>query len=562
MPADRSHLMARGVQVDSTTRTEQFQRVFFWRWRAPEGQTVFTLHVPELERTYEEARAKYEEDLDRDEDLEPPPQQTLPYPGLGQHGGNYGREQPQLSLLVACTPPKPTRLDVDTGWGDASPAVLAKRLEQVASHTGRPKGLSPGDYAAQREWTIARSLSWEFFENCVELPGAPVVWRDRYGDAAQVLGFLLWARRLGRHGVTLSGPQWATVLHVGIATVWRWMRRLEQAGLLIRLHRWKPGRGKRPVALTGNWYGLGPVALATIAELEAPQNSVKKARLRVRRLALRAQQRREGRQLLRGYAYPDQDEWVAAQLRGTERGLRRDEERWTDFQAGVAPSDFTTTHVPSFVVTWEFCFSNGIDDGRAATETSCAPLAPVPSPVSPVSSTVEAALSAAEAKPETPRTTTPPSPPAWTPGSNKSNGGPATARRDAGGEVHPSQSTDHLRESDGSHESVSAASEIPISRGIGAPGSGLKPERNGPEWAKTRPPMPSREHPPPSANAAGPLERGWTVAYRNTCGDETRAPEPGFTAPLRIPEIEADLAGVHDPNLQAILRRCARARFH
>ena len=103
------HLRPRGVQVDSTTTTEQFQRVFFWRWRAPEGQTTFTLHIPELERVYQEAQAELAEELDRDDDLQPAPQQVLPYPGLQQIGGNYGRSQPQQALLVACAPPVPSR---------------------------------------------------------------------------------------------------------------------------------------------------------------------------------------------------------------------------------------------------------------------------------------------------------------------------------------------------------------------------------------------------------------------------------------------------------------------
>lgn len=551
--------------MDSTTRSEQFQRVFFWRWRAPEGQTVFTLHIPELERTYQEARAEYEEALDRDEDLEPPAaQQPLPYPGLGQHGGNYGREQPELPLLVACSPPKPTRLDVDTGWGDASPVELAKRLEQVAMHTGRPKGLSPSDYAAQREWTIARSLSWEFFLNCVELPGAPVVWRDRFGDAAQVLGFLLWARRLGRHGITLSGPQWATVLKVGIATVWRWMRQLELAGMVIRMHRWKPGRGKRPVALTGNWYGFGPAALATLAELESPQDVVKKARLRVRRCALRAKQRREGRQLLRGYAYPNQDEWLSTQLQSTERGLRRDETRWADFQAGIAPSEFTSTHVPSFVVTWEFSFGASIDPAPLTTQETCPPVphAHEPSPALPVFSLAAEDLSDVEAKPPCPTTTTtPPSRPGWTTAPSKSSGGPVSATRDAGSDVQPDLTTDHRADRDGAHGFENDTSEIPISPRIGAPLEGLKPERKGPDGPKTRPPLATREHSPPPAQVAGPLERVRTVVNRNTNGGSPRAPEPGFTAPLRIPGLEQELANVEDPHLAWILRKCASVRF-
>lgn len=512
-----------------TTTGEQFQSVFFWRWQSPAGQMAFTLHVRELERSYQEAQQDLEDTLDRDEDIQPPGQQQFPYPGLDQIGGNYGREQPQLSLLAACLPPQPTRLDIDTGWGDADVVSLAERLGFVAKHTGRPKGLSPSDYAAQREWTIARSLSFEFFLNCQELPSAPVVWRDRFGDAAVILGFLLWARRLGRHGITLSGPQWATVLGVGIATVWRYLRALEQAGMLIRMHRWKPGKGKRPVALTGNWYGFGPAALATLAELEKPQDAVKKARLRLRRRHLRAKQRREGRQLLRGYAYPPQEEWLAQQLASTEQGLRRDEARWVDFQAGIAPSDFTSTVVPSFVVTWERNY-NYADES---------PLAPVPAPL------VEAV----------PASIVVVAPPDHRQGGNEE--GPlidpvsgrdvdvdvekdvdldvvnlATQNTGNGGETRgtghdtsvgaPDEPTSS-RGRESARRSEKPAAAIPISARDGASVEGLKPERNGPGGANTtRPPRPAREQPPPIASASGPPGREITVNDREWYADRPR----------------------------------------
>lgn len=306
----------------------------------------------ELERVHDAARAELREELERDTDLESPlPQLALPYPGLGQRGGRCDRKPPQLTLLVDCAAPQPTRIEeLETGWEDAPTEALAQRVLWATKHRGRPSGLSPEDYGAQREWTVARSLTWQFFQNCRELPSAPIVWRDRFGDAAVVLGFLRWARRLGRHGITLSGPQWASVLGVSVPTVWRYLQRLERAGYLIRMRRWKPGRGGLPVALAANWYGLGPQALATLAALDEPASAVARARLKVRRKHLRAEGRRRGVPLVAGETFPPLEEYLDLALRACVLARTKDAERYTAFLAGDVPEDYTTAPLPTFVL--------------------------------------------------------------------------------------------------------------------------------------------------------------------------------------------------------------------
>lgn len=336
----------------SNTVAAAFQRTWAFRWICPNSQTVFTVDYHELERVHDAARAELREELEKDTDLESPlPQLALPYPGLGQRGGRCDRKPPQLTLLADCVAPRPTRIEeLETGWEDATTEALAQRVLWATKHRGRPSGLSPEDYGAQREWTVARSLTWQFFANCRELPGVPVVWRDRFGEAARPLGFLLWARRLGRHGITLSGPQWAAVLGVSIATVWRYLQRLERAGYLIRMRRWKPGRGGLPVALAANWYGLGPQALATLAALEEPAAAVARARLKVRRKHLRAEGRRRGVALVAGETFPALEEYLDLSLRACVLARSREAERYTAFLAGDVPEDFATAPLPTFVL--------------------------------------------------------------------------------------------------------------------------------------------------------------------------------------------------------------------
>lgn len=338
------------------------QRVFTWRWTSPDNQQTFELDVAELERVFEEQRAELRRELDLDRDLEGPcvPQLDVPYAGEGSGPGGRGgryvdaqgrvRQPPQLDLLARCAPPQPTRLELETGFEDAPPVELARRVGYVFKHRGRPKGLSPADYGAQREFTIARSLTWSFFENCREIPGVPVVWREKFDGAARVLALLLWARRLGRHGFTLSGPEAEAVLDIGIATWWRYVKTLEKAGYLIRLRRWKPGR-HGPVALAANWYGFGPRALDELEELEEPKPVMQRARRRVRRKHRRAEGRRRGIELLPGYSFPTLAAFVGQTIDGWRAAQKRDAERWAAFQAGIAPVDFTTARAPSFVFT-------------------------------------------------------------------------------------------------------------------------------------------------------------------------------------------------------------------
>ncbi len=340
--------------MDSTS-PGLLQRVFTWRWTAPEDQETFELDFAELERVWNEQRDDLRAELDADRDLEgPTPQLDMPYPGLGQRGGRYVddredvRKPPQLELLERCCPPSPTRLELETGFEAASPLRLAERIHWAFWHRGRPTGLSPADYAAQKELTVARSLTWSFFENCREMPGVPVPWREKFGDAAQVLGFLLWARRLGRWGMTLSGPQGCAVLDIGIATWWRYVQKLERAGYLIRLRRWKPGK-VAPVALAANWYALGPRALDDLAALEDPKPVMRRARQRVRRQHRRAEGRRRGLDLLPGYSYPDVRTFARLSIAAWQAARVRDVKRWEDFQAGIPPIDFTTAARPSFV---------------------------------------------------------------------------------------------------------------------------------------------------------------------------------------------------------------------
>ncbi len=342
----------------NSTPQEYFQRVFAWRFDCNDVQTSFLLDFAELERIWTQDAAELRSELDADHDIAPPQvAQAELYPGLGQTGGRYDRRPPQLQLIADAHPPaeQRTRLELDTGFADASPEQLAALVGFAFLHRGRPAtqqhpgGLSSYDYAAQRELTVARSLTWDFFAACRELPSAPVVWREMWGDAADVLGFLLWARRLGRAGITLSGPQWAAVLGVSEATVWRYLQRLERGGYLIRLRRYKPGLNGRPVALTSNWYAFGPAALASLRQLDAPEAAVKRARLRVKRRHLRALGRRRGVDLLRGYQWPSRAAYAAQVCTGYLAARDRDRERWQLFQEGIAPVDFTTSYRPGFV---------------------------------------------------------------------------------------------------------------------------------------------------------------------------------------------------------------------
>lgn len=346
--------------VDTTT-DGLFQRVFTWRWTAPDNQQVFELDFAELERVWTEQREALRDELDADHDLEgpSPPQLDIPYPGLGQRGGRYVdkndkvRQPPQLELLARCAPPQLTRIEaLETGFEDVSSEELARRLHFVFQHRGRPKGLSPADYGAQREWTVARSLTWSFFESCSEIPGVPVAWREMFGDAAQVLALALWARRLGRVGFTLSGPQGCTVLDTSIASWWRWVQTLERAGYLIRLRRWKPGK-VGPVASTSNWYGLGPKALADLERLADPKPVMRRGRQRLRRQHRRAEGRRRGLDLLPGYKFPSLAAFVGLTLSAYQAAQTRDAQRWADFQAGIPPSDFTTASAPTFIIPLE-----------------------------------------------------------------------------------------------------------------------------------------------------------------------------------------------------------------
>lgn len=341
-----------------STPQEYFQRVFAWRFDCSDTQTSFLLDFAELERIWTQDAAELRTELDADHDIAPPQvAQAATYPGLGQTGGRYDRRPPQLQLIADAHPPaeQQTRLELETGFEDASPEQLAALVGFAFLHRGRPAtqqhpgGLSSHDYAAQRELTVARSLTWDFFVNCRELPSAPIVWREMWGDAADVLGFLLWARRLGRVGITLSGPQWAAVLGVSEATVWRYLQRLERGGYLIRLRRYKPGLNGRPVALTSNWYAFGPAALASLRQLDAPEPSVKRARLRVKRRHLRALGRRRGVDLLRGYQWPSRAAYAAQVCTGYLAARDRDRERWQLFQEGIAPVDFATSFRPGFV---------------------------------------------------------------------------------------------------------------------------------------------------------------------------------------------------------------------
>lgn len=342
----------------NSTPQEYFQRVFAWRFDCSDVQTSFLLDFAELERIWTQDAGELRAELDADHDIaRPQPAQAELYPGLGQTGGRYDRRPPQLTLIADAHPPaeQRTRLDLDTGFADATPEQLAALVGFAYLHRGRPAterhpgGLSSYDYAAQRELTVARSLTWDFFAACRELPSAPVVWREQWGDAADVLGFLLWARRLGRVGITLSGPQWATVLDVSEATVWRFMQKLERGGFLIRLRRYKPGLNGRPVALASNWYAFGPAALASLRELDAPEAAVKRARLRVKRRHLRALGRRRGVDLLRGYQWPSRAAYAAQVCTGYLAARDRDRERWELFEQGIAPVDFTTAYRPGFV---------------------------------------------------------------------------------------------------------------------------------------------------------------------------------------------------------------------
>lgn len=352
------------------TSSGLFQRVFTWRWNAPKNQEAFALDFAELERVWEDERAAHRAELDADRDLEGDVAQLdVPYPGLGrvdkdgrpQRGGKIDREPPQLSLLVGCCPPpeKATRLALETGYEDATSEQLAQRLDWVFKHRGRPEGLSRADYAAQRELTVARSIGWAFLEHCKDLPSIPVIWSAKFGSAALILGYLLWGRSLGRAGLTASGKNWRAVLPgrtpgepLAMSTVWAWLQRLERAGYLIRLRRWKPGINGRPVALTANWYGLGPRALADLAggAVDRPEVTIQRQRARVKRRHLRAEGRRRGVDLLAGYSFPTLPEYAAQVLDAWTAAQQRDEARARAWKAGIVPSDWSgAARRPSFV---------------------------------------------------------------------------------------------------------------------------------------------------------------------------------------------------------------------
>lgn len=349
----------------SNTFGENLQRVWPFRWVSPTSQTVFQLDFAELERVHETAKEQHDQALERELDEPPVEQVDLPYPGIGrldaqgrpQRGGRIDRKPPELSLLAGCAAPHRTRLELETGWEDATSAALAQRVIWAVNHRGRPGGMRPEDYAAQRELTVARSLTWGFFKGCVELPGAPIAWQQRFGGAAVVLGFLLWARRLGRDGITASGPQWASILPgrtpgkgCALSTVWAHMQALERAGYLIRLRRYKPGRGGNPVALTANWYALGPRALADLEATRRPGPIVKRRRAAIRRRHLLTEGRRRNVNLLAGTSFPTVEEFAAETLAAFELAQVRDEVRLAALVAGEAPDDFTTARLPTFVV--------------------------------------------------------------------------------------------------------------------------------------------------------------------------------------------------------------------
>lgn len=348
----------------SNTIGENLQRVWPFRWVSPTSQTVFQIDFAELERVHDEAREQHDQALAAE--FEPPIEQVdLPYPGIGrltadgrpQRGGRIDRKPPELTLLAGCAAPHGTRLEIPTGYEDATDAKLAQRVIWAVNHRGRPGGLRPDDYAAQRELTVARSLTWAFFKNCVELPGAPIAWQQRFGGAATILGFLLWARRLGRSGITASGPQWAAILPgripgkgCAVSTVWAWMQLLERRGYLIRLRRYKPGRGGNPVALTANWYALGPRALADLGEVRRPTAIIRRRRAAIRRRHLAAEGRRRGVNLLKGGSFPTVEVFAEETLAAYELAQVRDEARVDAFRRGEAPADFTVAQLPAFVI--------------------------------------------------------------------------------------------------------------------------------------------------------------------------------------------------------------------
>ena len=331
-----------------------FQRVFTWRWSAPGSQAAFHLDFAELERVWDAERERHRAELDADRDLEGDALQLdvpYPMPDTPDHrGGKVDRTPPQLSLLMGVFPENATRLEMKTGHELDDPEKLARRLEWVFKHRGRPEGLSPDDYGAQRELTVARSLSWAFFEQCKDTPAVPVCWREKFANAAIVLGYLLWARNLGRAGVTMSAKNWAAVLPgriigkpCSIATVWRHLQFLERAGYLIRLRRWKPGLGGRPVALAKNWYGLGPRALADLegSTVGRPEVTVARAVARVKRRHLRAEGRRLGVDLLAGYAFPALHEFTEQILDTWTAAQAHDEARVAAWRAGEVPTDWS-----------------------------------------------------------------------------------------------------------------------------------------------------------------------------------------------------------------------------
>jgi len=251
-------------------------------------------------------------------------------------GGRTVRPPPQVDALVAIAEsiahPRRWALRGDERVAALDARELAERLQWVYEH--RRRGLSPWDFAIQREWTQARSVNcgwWLRSKAPATLPTICEALGRLVGNVKtrrDVLALVTQAGRCGYLGVTGSGPALAALLGCAVSTFWAAVAWLESRGLLVRMRRYKPGKGGCPVGLHDNWYGPGAELLSRRElwdqidledeRLRIAGREAAKARARHRRARHRIEIRR-GRALPSAPAPVGRVEWLETHLDGAAR---------------------------------------------------------------------------------------------------------------------------------------------------------------------------------------------------------------------------------------------------
>ena len=293
-----------------------------------------------FEALYHESIATAAKEIEEFDHLAPLPplerQVELPTSDRDGPGGRIVRPPPEVDALVAIADalshPRRWGLRGDERVAALDARELAERLQWVYEH--RKRGLSPWDYAVQREWTQARSVNagwWLRSKAPRTLPTVPEALGRLVGNnkaRRDVLGLVTQAARCGYLGVTGSGPDLAALLGCAVSTFWAAVAWLESRGLIVRMRRYKPGKGKCPVGLNDNWYGPGPELLRRRElwnqgdlddeALRIAGREAAKARARHRRTRHRIEIRR-GRSQPTGRAPVSRVEWLESHLDGAAR---------------------------------------------------------------------------------------------------------------------------------------------------------------------------------------------------------------------------------------------------